>query len=272
MLPLIGWFCQKRSWKVISAKQVKAKNGLNLYEVFWEPKFREKISKEILWSIDTYQQLNRCRIYHFHDTSLTAKVRLPCYIEDNQRLHSDGGNLPAMLYLYQQNDPVVYRRIVNTLRKMAPFFGDFVLEPRRLDPTRILLNWRQKQKDYLLGPHQLSDGTLRALALVTLLLQPERDLPSLIILDESELGLHPHAVEILVGLICSVSQKSQVILATQSPTFVDFFQPEEIIVTELNQGCSEFRRLDSEEFTDWLEDYSVGELWQKNVIGGGPLR
>jgi predicted ATPase len=215
--------------------------------------------------------LERCRVFHFHDTSPTAKIRLPGYIEANRFLYSDGGNLAAMLYLYQQTKPTIYRRIVSTVHHVMPMFDDFVLEPQRLNPRNILLNWKQTGSEYLFGPHQLSDGSLRAMALITLFLQPQVDLPDVIILDEPELGLHPHAIEIITGLIRAASLKTQVILTTQSTTFLDHFEPEDVIVVDFEWGHSVFRRLSPEELKDWLEDYTVSELWEKNVLGGGPL-
>jgi predicted ATPase len=215
--------------------------------------------------------LTRCRVFHFHDTSASAKIRLSGYIESNRHLYPDGGNLAAMLYVYQQTKPAIYARIRSTLRKIMPMFDDFVLEAQRLNPKYILLNWKQKGSEYLFGPHQLSDGTLRALAIITLFLQPESDLPDVIILDEPELGLHPHAIEIITGLIRAASLRTQVILTTQSTTFLDHFEPEEIIVVDCNSGHSVFRRLEPDHLRDWLEDYSVSELWEKNVLGGGPL-
>jgi predicted ATPase len=215
--------------------------------------------------------LTRCRVFHFHDTSVSAKIRLKGYISANRYLYPDGGNLAAMLYLYQQRMPTAYDRIVATVRHIMPMFDDFVLEPERLNPRNILLNWKQTGSEYLFGPHQLSDGTLRAVALIALFLQPEEDLPDVVILDEPELGLHPHAIEIITGLIRAASLKTQVILTTQSTTFLDHFEPEEILVADYEQGNSLFRRLDANQLKEWLEDYSVGELWEKNVLGGGPL-
>jgi predicted ATPase len=219
----------------------------------------------------TIQLLSEFRVFRFYDTSETAQIRQPGYIEANQYLYSDGGNLAAMLYLYQQTKPLIYRRIVATVRHIMPEFDDFVLEPQRLNPKNILLNWRQKGSEYAFGPHQLSDGTLRAIAMMTLFLQPVDDLPAVIVVDEPELGLHPHAIEIIAGLIRAASLKSQVILTTQSTTFLDQFEPEEIIVVDDEKGHSVFRRLDVDQLKDWLEDYSVSQLWQKNVLGGGPL-
>ena len=215
--------------------------------------------------------LNQCRVYHFHDTSPTARSRQSCYIHDNRWVMPDAGNLAAMLYTYRQRYEVVYKRIVSAVRQILPEFDDFDLEPSRLNPNDIFLNWRKRGRDYLFGPHQISDGTLRAMAIVTLFLQPEDDLPDVIILDEPELGLHPHALELVAGLMRAVSLKSQVIVATQSQTFLNSFEPQEIVTVESHEGQSQFRRLEADQLKDWLEDYSIGELWQRNVLGGGPL-
>src|SRR5260370_38433522 len=163
-----------------------------------------------------------------------------------------------MLYLYQQTKPTIYRRIVSTVRKIMPMFDDFVLEPQRLNPKNILLNWKQTGSEYLFGPHQLSDGTLRAMALITLFLQPEVDLPDVIILDEPELGLHPHAIEIITGLIRAASLKTQAILTTQSTTFLDHFEPEQIISLACDAAHQVFRRLQPEHRHSWLEDFTAG--------------
>ena len=215
--------------------------------------------------------LNKCRVYHFHDTSATAQIRQTNYINDNRGLGADAGNLAAMLYAFRLKDDMVYQRIVSTIQKVMPEFEDFDLEPSRLNPNEISLNWRTRGRDYLFGPHQISDGTLRAMALVTLLLQPEEDLPGVIILDEPELGLHPYALEIVAGLIRAASVKTQTIVATQSQTFLNFFEPDEVITVDTAHGESVFRRLSQEELRDWLDDYTIGELWQRNVLGGGPL-
>jgi predicted ATPase len=213
----------------------------------------------------------RLATYHLVDTSLTAPIRTEGYIQDNQRLRSDAGNLAAILYLYKTKHKSVYQRIRATIRKVVPSFDDFVLGPQRFNPNNILLNWRQSGSEYLLGPHQISDGTLRAMALITLFLQPSEDLPDLLIVDEPELGLHPHAITLIAGLIRAASVKTQVLATTQSPAFLDQFNLDEIIVVDSEQGVSQFRRLDEDRLKDWLEEYSIGELWQKNVIGGGPM-
>ncbi len=215
--------------------------------------------------------LDRCRAYHFHDTSPTARVRQYCYINDNDWLMPDAGNLAAMLFAYLQTATVVYNRIISTIRKIMPEFDDFELAPSRLNANDIMLNWRKVGSDYLFGPHQISDGSLRAMAICTLFLQPEANLPKVIVLDEPELGLHPHALAIVAGLIRAASTRTQVIAATQSQSLLDFFELSEIITVETHEGQSVFHRLEPDVLRDWLEDYSIGELWRRNVLGGGPL-
>ena len=221
----------------------------------------DKTAKTILWL------LKKCVVYQFHNTSDKARIKQRWPKEDNWFLKEDAANLAPFLYRIRESRPRHYLRIVETVRQIAPFFADFELEPE--DGT-LILRWRERNTDVVFGPHQASDGTLRLFALVSLLLQPEEDLPSVVILDEPELGLHPYAINILAGILKAVSTQVQVILATQSMTLIDYFDPDEIIVVDRPGRESIFRRLDSAHLKDWLEEYSVAELWEKNVIGGRP--
>jgi predicted ATPase len=214
--------------------------------------------------------LARCRVFHFHDTSLLGPMRRDCSIDANRFLYPDAANLPAMLYLYRERFPTAYHRIVAAVTAVAPFFEDFVLEPLRLNPRNIALGWRAKDSEYEFGPHQLSDGTLRAIALCTLLLQPEEDLPEMLVLDEPELGLHPAALAVLADLLKLTSRHSQLLIATQSALLIDHFEASDIVTVSLHDGCSTFERLDPQRLAQWLEEYTLSELWERNVIGGGP--
>jgi predicted ATPase len=224
-------------------------------------------------SVDPSETLNlpdRIDIYHFHDTSLASPLRSSAQVDDAKALHGDGGNLPAVLYHIKQTDLDAYRRIVATVRQIAPFFDDFSLAPRSLDPTRILLDWRQLHSEVELGPHQLSDGTLRAIALVTVLLQPEPGLPDLLIFDEPEIGLHPYALTVIAALFKRAARHTQVIIATQSPTLLDRFNPEDLIVVDRKGNESSFSRPDPAKLAAWRDDYTLGEAWQHNLLGGDP--
>jgi predicted ATPase len=159
--------------------------------------------------------LNHCRVYHFHDTSSTARVRQYCYIGDNRWLMPDAGNLAAfLLRLREENGGPAYQRLVTTIRLVAPFFDDFDLEPTGPNNREVILNWREKGSDMVFGPHQFSDGTLRAICLLTLLMQPEDELPDLIIVDEPEIGLHPYALNIVAAMFGKVSHHNAIQLLT----------------------------------------------------------
>lgn len=212
--------------------------------------------------------LNRCRVYHFHDTSPTSRIMGYCYIGDNRWLMPDAANLASILYELKSSREKAYRRIVTTIQQVAPFFEDFDLEPK--DSKDIILNWRHRQSDGVFGPHQLSDGTLRAICLISLLLQPKENLPYLIVVDEPELGLHPYALNVIASLFQAASQHAQVLVSTQSSAFLDSFDPEDIVVVERKDEATEFERPDAEKLEAWLEDYSLGEIWEKNVLGAGP--
>jgi predicted ATPase len=217
--------------------------------------------------------LNTCRVYHFHDTSSTARVRQAGYIGDSRLLMYDAGNLAAFLYrLKSADDTTAYRRIVGTVQLIALFFDDFDLQPTGPSDTEIFLNWREKGSDQLFGPHQLLDGTLRAICLVTLLLQPIEDLPQLIIVDESELGLHPYALNVVAALFQKAAVHTQVLISTQSSSFLDNFEPEDVLVVWRDRatGESTVTRQTSENLAAWLDEYSLGEVWEKNVFAGGP--
>jgi predicted ATPase len=193
------------------------------------------------------------------------------YIGDNALLLPDAGNLAAFLYrLEYQDHGAAYKRIVSTIRMIAPFFQDFELRPEGPNAQEIILRWKERDSDQVFGPHQLSDGTLRAIFLVTLLLQPEEDLPELIIVDEPELGLHPYALNVVASLLQMASHHSQVLINTQSSAFLDSFDAEAIIVVDRKGKESGFTRPALDTLESWLEEYSLSEVWEKNVIGGGP--
>ncbi len=215
--------------------------------------------------------LSRCRSYHFHDTSETARIRQSAYVEDNRYVRSDAGNLAAFLYGLKRNEATqpYYERIERTVQLAFPQLKAFSLEPRQHNENTILLNWYAcGYADYLLGPHQISDGALRFAALTTLLLQPPENLPSLIVLDEPELGLHPHAIALLAEMLRGAAANAQVLVATQSPVLVNFFDLSQIRPIEHRKGRSVILDLDPKAYEEWLDEYSTGELWEKNIIGG----
>ncbi|MBL0709740.1 MAG: AAA family ATPase [Colwellia sp.] len=223
-----------------------------------------RYSQPVVDAISSWQ------IYHFHDTSATAAMRGYEIIQDNDNLRTDAANIGAFLLKLKTDHATVYKDIINAIRLVTPFFDDFLLTPIKSGAkVQVNISWMQNGSDYPMQPYHLSDGTIRFICLATALLQP--DPPSTIIIDEPELGLHPAAIVVLAELIQVASSRTQVVIATQSPALIDQFSIEDIIVVNREAGASTFERLKEQNFTQWLEEYSVGELWTKNVISGGPV-
>lgn len=213
--------------------------------------------------------IRNCRKYHFHDTTPNSPLKnLSSVTNDTAYLYSDGGNLAAWLYHIRQESSKDYDLIVKVVRSVAPYFSDFYLEPNA--EGYILLRWKDKWADKIWGVADLSDGTLRFIALATLFLQPQ--LPDTIIIDEPELGLHPFAIAKLAGLLRSAAARgTQVIAATQSVTLIDNFAPEDVVAVDLVEGASQFRRLNREGLATWLENYSLGEMWERDLLNLGHI-
>jgi predicted ATPase len=221
---------------------------------------------------DVRQHLSKWCVYHVHDISGSSPMRKSAQLHDNAFLRPDGSNLLAFLYLLQQKHPDSYALIRAAVRMVAPFFDDFLLRPDPLNEETIRLEWKHKNSDRYFGAFTLSDGSLRFIALATLLLQPDSFLPSVILIDEPELGLHPYAIAILASLAKQASARTQVILATQSPVLLDHFEPDDVVVADLIKGATQLTRLEASRLASWLEDYSLGQLWEKNELGRRPRK
>lgn len=219
-----------------------------------------------------YETIANWMVYHFHDTAASAAMRNYQIVEYCQRLSDDAGNIAPFLLNLKNSDRAArqdsYKSIVEVLRLVIPFFDDFRLDIRKFGQAeKVCLSWKQKGSDFPMQPYHLSDGSIRFMCLVCALLQP--DPPSLIVIDEPELGLHPRALALLAELMQTAAQHTQIIVATQAPLLLDQFALDEIIVVKRENGASLFQRLEENEFSVWLQEYSPGELWRKNVIAGG---
>lgn len=209
------------------------------------------------------------KIYHFHDTSKDAKVKKMNVVNDNLSLNTDASNLASMLYLFKEKHEHNYAKIIDAIRIIAPYFKDFILKPD--ENGNLLPRWQHKEHETVFSFDDLSDGTLRFICLSTLLLQPLDFLPDTILIDEPELGLHPHAISVLAGIMKSVAkQGKQIIASSQSVTLINEFNAEDILVSDLKNNETHIRRLSQEEIKDWLDDYQIGTIWEKNIIGGTP--
>jgi predicted ATPase len=223
---------------------------------------------------DRFQRMAPIRIYRFPDASGASPARRVSDLDDNRYLRPEGENIAAFLYLLKSKHPSSYRGIVDVVRLVFPFFEDFQLAPLELDERKIKLEWKESGEDSYRDVSYLSEGTLRFICLATLLLQPRP--PGLMLIDEPELGLHPYAIGVLTDLLRAAAHDSQLIVSTQSVTLVNQLGPEDIIVVERQKEIDSaryetvFKRLEKTSLDRWLEDYGMGDLWEKNLIGGRP--
>jgi predicted ATPase len=268
---------------------VRFKDGINSYSFVLEPSGDSfVISKEVLWYHENpleFREFTReaqvknngwyrgkfiqkylvgHKKYHFHDTGQSSPFNAQMNIDqDSLILYEQGENLAPILFKIRQNHPKIYNRIVMNIQSIAPYFSDFVLNPN--EKGFVGLYWNDKYSRYIYNVTDFSDGTIRFIALSILFMQP--NLPKTIVLDEPELGLHPQAIAKLAGMIQSATlSESQVIIATQSADLISYFNPDDIIAVDNNNGYSEFSRLDAGKLQVWLEDYTLGDLWRKNII------
>lgn len=218
------------------------------------------------------ERLGEWRLYHVHDTSSSSPMRKTAKVDDNEFLRPDGSNLAAFLFYLLEAHPESYSLIQRAIQRVAPFFEDFQLRPLRRKADDIKLEWRHKGSDQYFDASSLSDGTLRFIVLAALFLQPEKYRPSVILVDEPELGLHPYAIGMLASLIRQASVQTQVIVSTQSSLLLDHFDPEDVLVANRVDGGTQISRLDPAQLATWREDYSLGQLWEKNEFGGRPVK
>jgi len=206
-------------------------------------------------------------VYHFHDSHSIIKPK-NYNISNNEFLQKDAANLAAFLFHLREHYTKEYNYIVEHIRTIAPYFKDFILKPKKENEEHIILHWQKKDCDEIFNASQLSDGTLRFICLATLLLQPAELQPATIIIDEPELGLHPYAITILAEMVQKAADNKQIILATQSVELLNKFELKDIVVVDSGKEGSEIQRREQADFAEWLEDYKVGELWNKNILGG----
>lgn len=223
----------------------------------------------------TREYMEECRVYHFHDTGQTAGFKQASDLSASDYLYSNASNLASFLYRLKNSKnksfTKSYSDIVDTIKTVAPYFHDFYLEPRGSEgDAKILLKWLHRDNDDPFSANQLSDGTARFVCMATLFLQPESLRPKSIVLDEPELGLHPAALEVLAEIVKATSKKNQVVCSTQSVTFANQFDAKDFVVVDQLNGASTFKRVEEEQLKEWLEEFNIGDIWTKNLIGGRP--
>lgn len=213
------------------------------------------------------QAIARWEVLHLNDSSPLAGIRREANAHHHDVLEDDGSNLGAVLLELLGSES--YGLIRDVVRRVAPFFEDFLIDSVVRDGREtVRLGWTHRGVREPFQAADFSDGTLRFIALATALLRPNPSTP--LFIDEPELGLHPYAVGLFADLVRMASKRTQVIISTQSPALVDRFEPAEVVVVSRKGGGTALERLDESELNTWLNDYSLGELIEKNVIRAGP--
>lgn len=271
----VGFWNKGQYSKPLESDLMALANGKNNEAIITKWKeFAKNFSADTLNIISYVEKyLNKLKVFHFHDTSDNAQVKLPQDIEDVYFLKNEAENLAPFLMHLREKHYATYYQIVESVRLVYPQFHDFELEESPFAKGKVVLRWRESTSGQIFHARQISDGTLRFICLATLLLQPKGStyVPPTILLDEPELGLHPFAIQVLADLINKAIQNRQVIIATQSVNLINYFTPNDLIVVERDaSGASHFYRKRDEDFEQWLEDYSLGQLWENNFLGGRP--
>jgi predicted ATPase len=210
--------------------------------------------------------LSKTRLYGFLDVGQRAIMRLPQPLVPGMRPGPNGENLYSSLYNLRALHQDAYMRIEETLQVGFPGFER--LEFPVVGAGHITLAWHQGDLVEPLYPNQLSEGTLRFLWLAAILLTPNP--PPIILLDEPEVSLHPELIKLLAGLLQDASTRGQIIVATHSPDLVRWLQPQEVLVLDKIEGQTQLTWADTMDLEEWLEEYTLRDLWLMGTLGGRP--
>lgn len=211
------------------------------------------------------QMLSSSTLYHALDVAPRAPVRLPQPMRPATLPGRDGEDLVSSLYFLRETDRDRFEAVEDALRVAFPSFERMDFPP--VAAGSMTLAWKDAKYTQPMYAHQLSEGTLRFLWLATLLLSPA--LPTVTLIDEPEVSLHPEMLRLLAELMRQASARTQLIVATHSDRFVRFLTPDELIVCDLDESGSTVTTRASEFDLDrWLADYSLDQLWSMGRLGG----
>lgn len=204
--------------------------------------------------------------YSFLDVGPRSVIRLPQSLTPTTRPGANGENLYSALYNIRALHRPLYDRIEALL---SQGFAEFrQIEFPVVGAGQVTLAWYERNLQSPLYPSQLSEGTLRYLWLITILLSPSA--PALTLMDEPEVSLHPELLKLLAALLQDVSAGRQIIVATHSPDLIHWLEPKEVLVVEKAEGHTSLTWADEMDIDDWLEDYTLSDLWRMGNLGGRP--
>jgi len=210
--------------------------------------------------------LASCTFYGALNVAPKSLVRLPQLMRPATLPGSNGEDLVSCLYYLRETDSEQFEIIEDTLAAAFPDFERLGFPP--VAAGTLAMTWKDKNFSKPLYMHQLSEGTLRFLWLVTLLQSP--DLTAVTLIDEPEVSLHPDLLRLLADLMREASQKTQLIVATHSDRLIRFLQAKEVLVCDAEDGLANMTWADSLDLEKWLKEYSLDQVWAMNLIGGRP--
>lgn len=197
-------------------------------------------------------------------TNQRSHIRLPQELAPILFPIEDGQRLYAVLYNLRTEHPEVYGRITENLRQAFPGFDR--LEFPVVARGQVIINWYDTHSPIPLDQTQLSEGTLRYLWLLTILLSPQK--PNVLLIDEPEVSLHPRMLMLLAGVMREASLDSQILVASHSDHLLRWLDPEQVLVCDKSDDNTTIRKLDTESLKEWLSDYTLDELWHMGHLGG----
>lgn len=212
------------------------------------------------------KRLASCTFYGALNVAPKSPVRLPQSMRPASLPGANGEDLVSCLYYLRETDPERFEIIEDTLTAAFPDFERLGFPP--VAAGTITMTWKDKNFSKPIYMHQLSEGTLRFIWLITLLQSP--GLTAVTLIDEPEVSLHPELLRLLADMMREASQKTQLIVATHSDRLIRFLKPEEVLVCDAEDGLTTMRWGDSFNLEHWLEEYSLDQVWAMNLMGGRP--
>ena len=212
------------------------------------------------------KRLASCTFYGALNVAPKSPVRLPQSMRPTSLPGANGEDLVSCLYYLRETDPERFEIIEDTLTAAFPDFERLGFPP--VAAGTITMTWKDKNFSKPIYMHQLSEGTLRFIWLITLLQSP--GLTAVTLIDEPEVSLHPELLRLLADMMREASQKTQLIVATHSDRLIRFLNPEEVLVCDAEDGLTTMRWGDSFNLEHWLEEYSLDQVWAMNLMGGRP--
>jgi predicted ATPase len=231
---------------------------------------QELVMKEVS-DTDRYFQITTIKkairdivVYDYFDTTPKSNIRRPMLPTSDKRLIPDGTNLPQSLNTIKINHKASYKKIAEMLNEVNPNFSGFDFN---FIGGNIELMLEEKGLNSSVHVSNISDGTLRYLCLLAILYNPDRG--RLVCIDEPEVGLHPDMIFNIANAIKEASEESTLIVSTHSDNLLNYFEVENLRVFEKNESnSSEVNTYSSEQFADWYEEFSIGQMWKQGDFGG----